>query len=397
MGIDTVIINPHPLPSASHTGKQFESFSNFVRWVQQHWHDHDVLRHAQWVLSPFVAQGLRGHTTTEAWRTAPWCMPKHGADTALIVPSGLRWLDEAGARTLLDMVGEGVELRLPGITEIDACTAKVLAAFGGTLDLSGLRALTPEVASALASYQGLIRLDGLQSIGGSLVPLVRRRSPRGATQPGMSLGGLTKMTEESAHLLAQVQGELHLNGLTSLDEQQAHWLAQRKGDADKKLGTLHLNRWATLNAGALRALCAAGGSLSLGAWVPAANGAPDLWAAMAKTPFDSLTLGSVATLTEANARGLASLSLKRLYLPGIQTLDADLVEHLGGMVLLRLALDGVVQATAAQVRRLVQLQHRDAVISGLSMASLALTPEIRAELIRHKKLYAPTDEQLYAA
>jgi hypothetical protein len=308
----------------------------------------------------------------------------------------LRWLDASGAKRLLSETDPESELQLSGLTELDADTAQVISAHKGALDLSGLRQLTRAVVTALEAHTGLIRLDALQNLGGSLVPLVRRRTtPRGSTQPGLSLGGLTRINAHDAYLLAQVQGDLLLNGLKEINTEQATWLTQRQGDGDKKLGTLHLDGWQHPSPAALQALAAYRGSLSLGAWFPPKEGAPDHWKALASEARDGLSLGAIASLTEANAQALAKLQLKRLYLPGVTSLDTTLVEHLGSMVLLALVLDNVEHATAQQIRRLVQLQHKDSSTSGLSMARLVLTPEVRAELTRHKKLLDPLYERVY--
>lgn len=398
MANDTLIINPHPEPVAAQQGTQFPNFASFLAWVSQHWHDPQVLQHAQWLINPFVAMAQRKPKDAEAWRTAAWRVPDGYGEAGSKAPEPLtlRWLDEEGAKRLIRAAPPDSELPLGGLTELDAGTAQVIAGHKGALDLSGLRQLSPAVASALEAHSGLILLDGLQSIGGSLVPLVRRRTtPRGSTQPGLSLGGLSRINAHDAHLLAQVQGDLLLNGLHELDAQQAGWLAQRQGDGDKKLGTLHLDGWQHPSPAALQALAAYRGPLSLGAWVPPRQGAPDHWKALASEARDGLSLGAISSLSEANTQALATLQLKRLYLPGVTSLDTTLVEHLGGMVLLALVLDNVEHATAQQIRRLVQLQHRETSTSGLSMARLALTPDVRAELTRHKKLLDPLYGRVY--
>lgn len=386
---DTLIINPHPHPPHDRSVQRCGDFSEFLRWVSEHWHDREALREAQWIISPFVAMAQRNPGAANLWREQPWRVPPVDAAGRLpqVAPAALRWLDADGARALLSTTGPAAELQLAGLTELDAATAQALATFGGTLDLSGLTDLQPEVSTALAAHMGIIRLDSLAAIGGSVAPLVRRRAPRGSTQPGLSLGGLTRITAHDAQFLAQVQGDLYLNGLTHVDAQQAQYLAQRQGDGDKELGTLHLDCWQQPSAAALQALGAYRGPLSLGAWVPPPAGAPDLWTALASAPREGLALGAIQSLSEVNAQELAKLELDHLYLPSIQQLDATLIEHLGAKPLLTLALDGVVHATAAQVRRLAHLQNLT--LSGLSMASLELTPEVRAELFKHANLQSP--------
>lgn len=390
MANDTLIINLHPEPVPAQHDTRFPNFASFLAWVSDHWHDPHVLQHAQWLISPFVAMAQRNQKGAEAWRTAVWRVPEgYGAPGSQgREPLTLRWLDAEGAKRLLSATHPESELQLGGLTELDAATAQVIAGHKGTLDLSGVRHLPPAVASALETHNGLIRLDGLKTLGGSLVPLVRRRTtPRGSTQPGLSLGGLTRINAHDAHLLAQVQGDLLLNGLNDIDPQQANWMTQRQGDGDKKLGTLHLDGWQHPSPVALQALAAFRGPLSLGAWVPPKEGALDHWKALASEPRDRLSLGAIASLTEANAQDLAKLRLKRLSLPAIAVLDATTVEYLGTMVLLTLSLDGVVSATAPLIRRLVQLQDKN--ISGLSLAGLVITPEVRAELEAHSNLKAP--------
>jgi hypothetical protein len=395
MAIDTLIINPNPQPMASQQTLRFIDFSAFLAWVSTHWHDQQALQHAQWLISPFVSQAHR-RQNANVWRTAAWVVPTSTDQFNRVAPEALRWLDAEGARRLLEVVEPQGVLTLSGLTDMDVATAQVLANHAGTLDLSGLRQLPPEVSMALSAHQGLIHLDGLSAIGGSLAPLVRRRGPRGSAQPGLSLGGLSRLDAVGADLLTQVQGDLILNGLTQVTEQQAQWLAQRKGDSDKKLGTLHLDSWHRPSPAALAALSAYKGPLSLGTWVPGGSGEPDCWDALSKASRESLSLGAVTALSEPNAKALANLDLKRLYLPGVLQLDALLIEHLGNMVLQRLSLDGVTHASAAQIRRLVQLQHKDSSTSGLSMANLVLTPEVKAELMRHKKLLDPLYDRVYA-
>ncbi len=397
MAIDTVIINHNPPAVHALQSLRFRDFASFVAWVGSHWHDSQALQHAQWLISPFVAKAQRGQAGADVWRTASWLLPEgYGAlGSTGMDPVALRWLDADAASRLLQATQPEEELELHGLTELDAPTAQVLAGHKGSLNLSGLRELTPEVSTALSSHLGLIRLDGLEAVGGSLAPLALRRGPRGTAQPGLSLGGLTRLNPVIADLLAQVQGDLHLNGLRDVDAQQAQWLSQRQGDSDKRLGTLHLDGWQHPSPEALQALAAYRGTLSLGAWVPPKDGASEHWKALATEARDGLSLGAITSLSEANAQALAKLQLKRVYLPGITSLDTHLVEHLGSMVLLALVLDRVEHATAQQIRRLVQLQHKDSSTSGLSMARLKLTPDVRAELTRHKKLLDPLYERVY--
>lgn len=397
MTIDTLLIDPNPRPESTLQATQFSDFSAFLAWVGAHWHDTCALQHAQWLISPFVAIGQRRPADAHVWRQARWRLPENPASLAScsVQTSALRWLDAAGASRLLQAVPAEQELHLDGLTELDVATATVLATHKGALDLSGLRTLTPALADALAGHIGLLRLDGCRLDAsatelfarGWLVPLVRRRAERGSPQPGLSLGGVTTLDAPLAELLCQVQGELHLNGLDHLTPQQAQWLAQRQGDADKALGPLHLDRWQSPDAQALKALAAYAGPLSLGAWGPPDTGADAQWQALAAAKRDGLLLAGITALSANNAKALAQLPIKRLSLPGILQLSPVLIECLGSKPLQRLALDGVRSASAEQIRRLVELQNADT--SGLSMASLELTPELRAELKDHRRLFEP--------
>ena len=395
---ETFLTNVSPQPSPMHQGQQFRGFAEFLAWVQQHWHDASALQHAMAVVHPFVMQGLQGDVQT--WRNAPWVWPEAGLPGQ--PPQGtnmLRWLYADGATSLLDASPAGAQNNLTGLTELDGPTAQVLARHPGPLNLSGVRALSFDASSALAEHGGLLLLDGLApredgSLGGIIAPLVERRAAeRGKAQPGLSLCSLKNITEEDGDLLSRVQGPLMLNGLSTLDARQATLLAQRKGDPGKPLGTLHLDGWRNPSAEALQALASYGGPLSLGAWVPAAEGAPEQWQALAGARFQSLALPAITSLSLPNLQALAALSVKRLYLPGITVLTDDLVETLGTMQLLRLALDGVQNATDRHIRQLVDLQNTDT--SGLSMASLELTPQLQAELTRHQKLLEPLFSRVY--
>jgi hypothetical protein len=394
---ETPILHLDSQPVHALQQTRFRDFQAFRDWVTAHWHDPQALRHAQWLISPFVAQAMRDRPQTDAWRQSPWVLDatEQARGAQALAACALRWLDAEAARALVAANADAAELPLFGLTELDASTAQALAAFGGALDLSGLRSLAPDVAVALAGHKGLIRLDGLEekAINGTLIPLARRRAARGHAQPGLSLGGLSQITDYVMQFLAQVQGDLYLNGLTDLDAPQARRLAQRQGDPDKQLGMLHLDGWPHPHAAALQALAAYRGPLSLGAWAPPSEGAPELWSALRSAPRDGLSLPAIATLSEANAKELAQLKLKHLYLPKVAQLDTDLVEHLGCMVLQRLALDGVTDAPAVRIKRLVDLQNPS--LSGLSMAVLVLTDAVRAELMRHKKLLDPLYERVY--
>jgi hypothetical protein len=187
-----------------------------------------------------------------------------------------------------------------------------------------------------------------------------------------------------ADLLARVQGDLHLVGLRTIDAQQAHWLTQRKGDTDKPLGTLFLDGWDKPTSEALQALAAYVGPLSLGGWEPQPAGDEALWQCLQQAPREALTLGGITSPNDAQIKALAQLPVVSLHLPGIRQLTQALVDHLGPKEFFVLSFDGVQTVSPQLIRALVQMQNRNT--SGLAMASLALTPEIRAELKQHENL-----------
>lgn len=386
MAIDTVIINHNPPAVHALQSLRFRDFASFVAWVGSHWHDSQALQHAQWLISPFVTKAQRGQAGADAWRTACWLLPEGygGPGSTGMEPLALRWLNADAASRLLQATPPEAELQLYGLTELDAPTAQVLAGHKGGLNLSGLRELTPEASTALSSHLGLIRLDGLEAVGGSLAPLALRRGPRGTAQPGLSLGGLNRLNQLSATLLADVQGDLHLNGLRDVDAQQAQWLGLRRGDSDKPLGTLFLDGWDKPSVEALQALAAYEGPLSLGGWRPQVKGEEALWSCLQQSQREAITLGGVTALDHVQLKVLAQMPVDSLHLPGIRQLTQAIVDHLGPKELSDLSFDGVQTVSAPLIRALVQMQNKNT--SGLAMAALELTPEVRAELKEHHRL-----------
>lgn len=109
---------------------------------------------------------------------------------------------------LAKVVGGG--LCLDGLTELDADTAAILAAYPGTLSLNGLTQISDECAAHLAKHTPVLFLDGLEEIS------ISTARSFGKHQGVLSLSGIKCLSDEAAGAIAAHSLSLSLDGLEQL-------------------------------------------------------------------------------------------------------------------------------------------------------------------------------------
>ena len=177
------------------------------------------------------------------------------------------------------LVQQGCDLNLDALETISPEVATELAANVGSLSFGGLTTLSLEAVEALAKHQGRLslgrRIYGTlddDSPGDFLASLTEAQMLALASHKGgLSLHGLTELSDEAAKAFAQHKDSLFINDLTTLSVEAAKALAQHKGtlllgltelsdEAAKALarhkGSLFLYGLTTLSVDAAKALCA---------------------------------------------------------------------------------------------------------------------------------------------
>jgi beta-lactamase regulating signal transducer with metallopeptidase domain len=255
---------------------------------------------------------------------------------------------------------KGRMLYLPGLTTLDADTAKALAEFKGDMGLSipSLVKLNPPTALVLVNAKWDRRLDKLSSLDAETA-----RALAAAKMP-WSFPGLTRLDAETARALVQGQGfQLSLNGLTTLDVRTARELAKFERDmlfldgvttlepavarelagfqgcslnlrglaaiSDETAAELSkfnrpmlfLSRLATLSDAALTALVQSGSERLLDLGLETLP--PERASLLARFQGEALGLSAVSTLDPDAARALAEFKGQSLSLGGLKTLGAD--------------------------------------------------------------------------
>jgi len=214
-------------------------------------------------------------------------------DSSAIVADEFEILDDAAARALAEYRGD---LYLNGLTQLSDAAVNALAAHGNYLSLNGLMRLSDEAANALAKHRGYsLSLNGLMHLSDaaakalanhlgysfslieiSCVALENRRrqfvsivgftsqlsdaavaaEALAQSQGGISLNGLTQLSDAAAESLSKYDGALQLNGLTKISDLAAKALADHKN-------YLHLNGLTQLSDAAAETLAKHEGDLSL--------------------------------------------------------------------------------------------------------------------------------------
>lgn len=146
-------------------------------------------------------------------------------DIPLLALGGLRTVSSEAAAELAAFPGE---LRLDGLSAVDADLARVLAKFvGPRLSLGGMAAVSAEAAAALAGYPGDLVLAGLRELPPDIAAaFTTRPAPKmfGSPRPVIRLGGLASLSVASAEKLATADRDVHLAGLHALTPELARAL-----------------------------------------------------------------------------------------------------------------------------------------------------------------------------
>jgi len=218
--------------------------------------------------------------------------------------------------------------------------AKTLVKFkdgsSGNLILNGLTTLSPETAHALAQFRGHnLYLNGLTRLSDEAAKALAQFECN-----YLELNGLTSLSEDAAKALAQFKGHnLSLDGLTTLSPEAAEALAQYKGER------LFLDGLTTLSPEAAHALAQFKGvSLPLNGLTTLS---PEAAQALALFKGHSLYLNGLTTLSPKAAEALAQFNRElefkgeHLHLDGLTTLSPEAAKALGQFKGLSLSLDGL--------------------------------------------------------
>jgi hypothetical protein len=253
-----------------------------------------------------------------------------------VPPSGPRArtiesLSPEQARRLVDET-QGPNLVLPGLTALDADTARALAEYkGNVLLLNGLKRLDAAAAQALGTYEGgHLYLNGLTAIDADTA-----RALAAAPRVLLAVDGLVGLDPHTARLLAGFKGvRLTLNGLESLDADTARALAAYEGEE------LHLNGLKKLGDDVAEALAACGcRGITLGGLATIDELAADRLAEYRKgwlsLPRVMAALGRGVPLTPATARlvcGCANGPERAVELGNVVALDAREAVEIAGIL-----------------------------------------------------------------
>ena len=163
--------------------------------------------------------------------------------------NGLTSLSIDTARAVAGFRGHA--LALNGLTTLDAGAAKALADFNGTiLHLNGLKSLDVDTARALATSNArTLVLGGLTDISLDVATALAEFSGS-----SLHLGGVTRLDPAAAKALVGLRGSLlYLNGLTELSVETADVLA----DSPKWVGYLGITAFGTPDSVAVATVLAA--------------------------------------------------------------------------------------------------------------------------------------------
>ena len=119
------------------------------------------------------------------------------------------------------------QIDLNGLTSINAEATKILSKFRGHLKLDGVTELSEEAAINLINHKDKyhdngISLNGLTEISDSVAVALGRKNGF------LSLNGLTVLSEAAADALGRQKGELFLNGLNSISDGVARALSKHQ-------------------------------------------------------------------------------------------------------------------------------------------------------------------------
>jgi mono/diheme cytochrome c family protein len=226
----------------------------------------------------------------------------------------------------------------------------------GDLHLNGLTALTPVAAKAVCQREGDLHLNGLVGVDVDTLKALAEHKAPGYARPVVFLGGLTKLSDDEAVILAawpKWSGELP--ALTALSEKTATALASSR-NWDGKLPAVK-----TLPAEAARALARRQGDLALDGLAELSD---DTASALAEHRGGTLSLNGLKALSDKTAAALARHD-GRLSLAGMATLSEEAATALGKHPGDWLILDGLISLNETAAKALAR--HRGVVsLTGLT-------------------------------
>jgi len=284
---------------------------------------------------------------------------KGGGPSNKVCLDGLESLTALGAAALAESHGHNWDGRLPAMKTIPEDVAKALAKRQGGLSLDGLTSLSEESAKAIGGKLGgnLPRLTSL-SVESAKAILGPNRT--------LILNGLTALPDDVAVVIAgkNSSGDLHLGGLTTLTPLAAKAISQRNGD-------LHLNGLTTISNDTLKALAEhkAGGNSRPLAYLKGLTTISDEGAAiLASWPKWCGELPALTTLSEKSAIALASSRKWNGKLPSVKTISPEIARALAKRQG-NLSLDGLTTLSDEAAKELAKHHEGTLSLNGLKELS----------------------------
>jgi len=151
-------------------------------------------------------------------------------DVTSVYLNGLKSLSTLMAKTLT----KAKELELNGLTQLPDAVADVLSLHkGGGLSLDGVSMLSDNAVHSLSRHEGSLSLNGLASLTESAC-----RSLASFAGDRLSLNGVLTLAPEATASLSRYTGQLSLWGLCDLSDEAAAALAQRKSRTDVNVAAI---------------------------------------------------------------------------------------------------------------------------------------------------------------
>lgn len=318
---------------------------------------------------------LKGLTTLSTGAAKALAQRKGGGPTFGICLDGLSTLTAEGAAALAETHPHGWDGRLPGFRSVPADVAAALAKRQHGLTMEGLTTLTEESAQALKGKLGG-KLPRLTSLTVETARAIVGPVPGQFHRP-LILDGLATLPDDIALAMGgkDSRGDLHLNGLTALTPIAARAICQREGD-------LYLGGLTTISDETLKAL-AEHKSPRYARPVVDLTGLTTLSdegaAILAAWPKWNGELPKLPTLTEKIAAALAASRNWDGKLPAVTTVSAQAAQALARRKG-NLALDGLTRLTDAVAAALAQHHGGTLSINGLT----DLSDQVAPALARHE-------------
>jgi ABC-type amino acid transport substrate-binding protein len=264
---------------------------------------------------------LNGLTTLSAEAAKALAQRKGGGPTFEVSLDGLTTLSPAAAAAFVETHPHDWQGRLPGIKTVSVDLAKTLAMRKHGLSLGGLTTISDEAAKVLKTKLNG-RLPELKTLSPEVAKVLAQ------TRGHLVLNSLTTLSDEAARALtedAQNRGDLYLGGLTTLTPDTARAICRREGD-------LYLNGLTTISDEVLEALAEHKAHPHLAKPFVYFNGLTTISdegaAVLASWPKWSGQLPALPAISEKSAAAFASSRNFSGKLPAVKTLSVEVARAL---------------------------------------------------------------------